>query len=435
MQANIKNALLMNGRRQHFSSNSPYNADTQKQYYARETKAFYQKNIQYGSNVVTAQVQGLDYQNFYEYQQKRIRVSNLIDPTTGNNLGADWQKMIIEDGNIDFLPRGAKVIFNGNVWLVVNPMNVQSVTGTSIIRRCNATWNHLDEYGNILSEPFVYGHGANDLATGNRVTEYMILMNGYQHGLMQLNPQTHGLHHNMRMILGSQCYAVRGVQNFAQEFSQDISSVHIQFFDLEAAEPLEELDDMENRVAEGKRFSWVILTEGAERMIAGTEQQLRATSVVNGGAPKQDLKMTYEWKSNNPEVLEVTPNGLATAKQNGTATVTCTLAENPTITAEMTIAVEEPEMESYIGWRSEPPKEIEQYNSATLTAVYYEYGAATKEPVKFTFSGAPEECYSAEVSGNNVTIMCLLADPAPLVVTATHEDGSTVSASVALRGW
>lgn len=433
MQKNIRNALLMDGGYRSFAGNSPYSQDTQTQYYADATKAFYQKNVQYGSNVVTAQVQGTDYTDFYAYKQLRIRVSNLIDPTTGQNLGSDWQRMIVEDANIDFLPRGAKVLFNGNVWLVVNPQNVQSVLGTSIIRRCNATWNHLDAYGNVLSEPFIYGHGGNDLATGNRVTEYMILMNMYQHSIMQLNPDTACVHHNMRMILGNQCYTVRGLQNFVQEFSTDQESTHIQYFDLEAAEPLA-MDDMERRVAGGKAFSWQISIDGADKMQVGNTQKFTAVSSVDGQDAAETLSPIYRWESSNENVVAITAEGEATAKTAGETVITCALDQNPNITAQMTLTVEEPVMDNYIGWRSEPPKTIEQYNSATLSAVVYEYGAATKEPVTFSFSGAYPESYSATVSANNVTIQCWLEDNEPLVVTATNGD-LQATATIQLRGW
>lgn len=433
MQNNIRNALLMDGGYRSFAGNNPYNQDTQTQYYANPTKAFYQQNIRYGSNVVTAHVQGTDYSDFYAYKTLRIRVSNLIDPTTGQNLNADWQRMIVEDGNIDFLPRGAKVVFNGNVWLVVNPSNVQSVLGTSIIRRCNATWNHIDAYGNVLSEPFVYGHGENDLATGNRVTEYMILMNMYQHSLMQLNPETESVHHNMRMILGNQCYTVRGLQNFVQEFTQDQQSTHIQFFDLDAAEPIE-IDDMENRVAGGKAFDWKIEVSGNVKMLDGSAQQLNAISVVNGKATSENLETSYTWTTTDDHIVHVTKEGAVTAKSVGTALITCTLDQNPNQKATITISVEEPVMENYIGWRTEPPESIEQYNSATLTAVVYEYGAATKDPVTFSFSGAHHESYSATVTANNVTIQCFMADDVPLVVTATSGE-LKAEATILLRGW
>ena len=135
----VRNALLnsANGYIGH-STNNPFSSDSQSQYYSNVTRAFYQDRLQYTSNMVIAQVQGIDYDDFYVFRPLRIRTAMVIDPTTGNNLGSDWQRIIAENTNIDFLPRGAKVVFNGSTWLVTNPQNVESVTGTSVIRRCNA---------------------------------------------------------------------------------------------------------------------------------------------------------------------------------------------------------------------------------------------------------------------------------------------------------
>ena len=251
MQKDIVNAVMLGSAfGPQYATNNPYNADTQTQYYAQRTKMFNAARLPWASNVVAAQVQGLNYEDFYAYSDVNIRTANLIDPTTGLNMGSDWQRIICLDVNIDFLPRGAKVAFNGNVWLVINPMNVQSITGTSVIRRCNALWNYLDENGEKQSEPFCYGQGAYDLATSDYVQEQMILMKGYQHCVMQLNPATGVLRQNYRMILGNQAYSVRGMQNFVLEFSQDPESAHIQYFDLQITEPLEN-DDMINKIAGG----------------------------------------------------------------------------------------------------------------------------------------------------------------------------------------
>jgi hypothetical protein len=214
MQKNIKTALLVNGGALSYKSNAPCTANTATQYFASETKAFVQEQAQWSSNMVSAQVQGIVYADFYTYYTVNIRVSALINPTTGTQLSDDWQRILIVGGNIDYLPRGAKVVFNGNTWIVTNPSNIQSVLGTAVVRKCTATWNHLDYYGNILSEPFCYGSGANDLSTANNYQENMVLLNAYQHACMQYSPETSELAQNLRIILGSQCYAVRGLQKY-----------------------------------------------------------------------------------------------------------------------------------------------------------------------------------------------------------------------------
>ena len=429
MQKGVKNAI-MNSHNGYisFATNHPYNGDSEKQYYADLTKAYYQENLQYASNVVMAQVQGVNYDDFYAFTPLRIRTAMVIDPTTGNNLGSDWQRVIVEDGSIDFLPRGAKVIFNGNTWLVSNPMNVESVLGTSVICRCNATWHYLDEYGNVQSEPFRYGQGAGELATTNDVKENMILMNGYQHSVMQYNPQTAVLHHNMRMILGNQAFTVRGLQNFVQEFTQDEDSVHIQYFELAKAEPLE-IDDMENRVADGKAFRWEIAIVGQEQMNLSEQQMLTAISMKNG--EETALETSYLWESSNDAVLSVNENGVVTSVGVGDAVVTCTLKQNPNLTQKMTITVQEGGELPSLVWDTPVPEALKQYQSATIRA---DVLGAEYVPVSYSLTGANPDCYKAEQENNNLTISCWYPSDKPLTVEATA-NGETLRAEIALEGW
>lgn len=429
VEKGIKNAII-NGRNGYisFGTNNPYAKDSQSQYYANTTKAYYAENMKYASNVVLAQVQGVDYDDFYTFTPLRIRTAMVIDPTTGNNLGSDWQRIAVENTNIDFLPRGAKVVFNGNTWLVTNPMNIESVLGTSVVRKCNATWHYLDEYGNVQSEPFCYGQGAGELATTNDVKENMILMNGYQHSVMQLNPDTQVLSHNMRMILGNQAFSVRGLQNFVQEFTEDEDSVHIQFFELAKEEPLV-IDDMENRVAGGKSFKWEIAIAGNEEMSEGSSQTLSAVSTVNGEPTA--LQTNYLWESSDESIATVTETGAVTAVSAGETVITCTLVQNPNHQSSITLTVLENDAVGSFDWATPVPESIVQYQSATISAAV---SGDENASVTYTFSGADKACYEAVQSGNAITITCWQASDIPLTVTAETGDKS-ITAVIRLEGW
>lgn len=428
MQKGIKNAII-NGRNGYitFSSNNPHGGDSAMQYYADTTKAYYESNLKYASNMVLAQVQGVNYNDFYRYTPVRLRTAMVIDPTTGNNLGSDWQRVIAENGNIDFLPRGAKVVFGGNTWLVTNPMNVESVTGTSIICRCNATWNHLDAYGNVKREPFRYGQGAGELATTDSVKENMILLSSYQHAVMQYNPDTAEIAHNMRMILGNQAFYVRGLQNFAMEFTEDESSVHIQYFDLAKTEPLE-IDDMERRVAGGKGFKWEMTVLGGAEMRTGGTQTLTVQNLLNG-EPVQ-LETSYAWESSDDTVAEITQDGVVVGKSAGEAAITCTLMQNTDVKAVLKIAVTDEQTKPKLTWRTAMPSAIAQYESITIEAGT----PGVDEAVTYTFDGPNETFYTAEADGNRLKITCWAASGTPLKVTAARGEES-ISAAFALEGW
>lgn len=435
MQTGIRNALLTAGKPYlQRGTNNPYNGDTQTQYFADASRAFARKNLRWSSNMVLAQVQGLDDNDFYAYKPLRIRTTMMIDPTTGKNLGSDWQKIMVENPKIDFLPLGAKVIFNGNTWLVVNPMNVQSITGTSVIRRCNAVWNHLDYYGNILHEPFCYGQGAGDLATGNSVKEGMILIDAYQHSVMQLNPETEEIMHNRRMILGHQAYTVRGVQDFAQEFTEDISSVHIQYFDLESAEPLA-IDDMENRVADGLSFQWKISLPEEVQMKAGQEETFAPASYRNGSS-EAESGVEYLWSSSDENILLVSAEGRVKAVQEGNASIVCSLKKNPYITAKMAVTAvsKEASIQASLEWITSIPEQLAKYDECTIEAAYYADGVKTEESITYSFSGPDDAAYSATQSGNIVQVKCWLPSIQPLVMTAECKN-IIKTVEIKLTGW
>ncbi len=435
VQTGIRNALLTAGKPYlQRGTNSPYNGDTQTQYFADASRAFARKNLRWSSNMVLAQVQGLDYNDFYAYKPLRIRTTMMIDPTTGKNLGSDWQKIMVENPKIDFLPLGAKVIFNGNTWLVVNPMNIQSITGTSVIRRCNAVWNHLDYYGNILHEPFCYGQGAGDLATGNSVKEGMILIDAYQHSVMQLNPETEEIMHNRRMILGHQAYSVRGVQDFAQEFTEDMGSAHIQYFDLESAEPLA-IDDMENRVADGLSFQWKISLPEDVQMKAGQEETFVPASYRNGSL-EAESGVEYLWSSSDENILLVGAEGRVKAVQEGNASIVCSLKKNPSITAKMAVTVvsKETSIPASLEWVTPVPEQLAKYNECTIEAAYYADGVKTEESITYSFSGPDDAAYSATQSGNIVQVKCWLPSTQPLVMTAECKN-IIKTVEIKLTGW
>ena len=435
VQTGIRNALLTAGKPYlQRGTNSPYNGDTQTQYFADASRAFARKNLRWSSNMVLAQVQGLDYNDFYAYKPLRIRTTMMIDPTTGKNLGSDWQKIMVENPKIDFLPLGAKVIFNGNTWLVVNPMNIQSITGTSVIRRCNAVWNHLDYYGNILHEPFCYGQGAGDLATGNSVKEGMILIDAYQHSVMQLNPETEEIMHNRRMILGHQAYSVRGVQDFAQEFTEDMGSAHIQYFDLESAEPLA-IDDMENRVADGLSFQWKISLPEDVQMKAGQEETFVPASYRNGSS-EAESGVEYLWSSSDENILLVGAEGHVKAVQEGNASIVCSLKKNTSIAAKMAVTVvsKETSIPASLEWVTPVPEQLAKYDECTIEAAYYADGVKTEESITYSFSGPDDAAYSATQIGNIVQVKCWLPSTQPLVMTAECKN-IIKTVEIKLTGW
>lgn len=202
LQNSIKNGLLTSSRLNNVVTNSPANTSPKYSKYNDEATAYYREYAPYASNVFEAEIQGIDYNDFYAWTKVHLRSSNVINPSTGENLSTSWQSILILDRKVDFIPIGAYVKYNNSVWIVYNPDNIASPTGNTIVIRCNTTYNTLDYYGNIVKTPMFFAKGT-VLASSPYYMELSATLDGYQHVIMQLNDVTEKITNNTRIILAS----------------------------------------------------------------------------------------------------------------------------------------------------------------------------------------------------------------------------------------
>lgn len=415
-----------------YGSNSPVDMGVATKYFNHETRTFYEKNAKWSNNLFNAQMQGLDYEDFYAFKPVKLRVSDAISSvSTGDHLKDDWKMIYVADVNIDFIPIGAYVIFGGNTWITVNPDNIAPLIGTSVVRRCNVVYNTFDYYGNVESVPFSW-HVGKAIATANYAETEMLLMDGYQHAAMQFNEISKNITHNTRILLGNQAYAVRGLVNFIREFTEDPKSVHYMRFDLEQTE-VNENDDIEKGVADGNSFSWIVSLSGKDTMPAGTEQVLSVTSVKNGSVvqPTEEYPVSYTWESDNPSVASVS-NGAVSAVSEGTATISAICDQNPDNKGSFVINVSAAAQTSFVSFTGYVPQIIEQYETATFQAAYFDNGIQTDAPITWSFD-REDGTFGYAIEGNTISIECI-APSAPIVLTATC-NGQSATATIELTGW
>lgn len=400
-----------------YGSNCNRNDGLFHQYYRDRSKEFFRQKIPYTSALFAAEIQGVDESDFYAWTPVKIRSSDLIDPTTGDHLTDDWQEIIVQNTNIDNIPVGAYVKFNDNIWIVVNPDDVGSVTGNTIVKRCNCTYNTLDYYGNVVKTPMSYAKGM-ALASQNDFKEYINLPGTYQHIVMQLNEATQGVHNNTRLILGGQSYFLTGVTNFIREHTLDPASAHIIRAECRLGES-NVYDDLVNEVANDSAFTWEIDISGSTNMAVGATQTLTAASLRNGKAPDEDHPFYYIWESSDPDIISVDEDGKLTALSEGISVISCYLSENTNIVATMDITSSQSLTGDYVEFVNDLPQDLQAYSSVSCEAAYFVDGVKQTDLVTYTFSGAPQNCYGTALTGNVLTITCYAPYNLPLVVTAT----------------
>lgn len=433
LKNNIKNGLLTTTRLNNVVTNSPANTSPKYSKYNDEATAYYHEYAPYASNVFDAEIQGLDYNDFYKWTKVHLRSSNVINPSTGENLSTSWQSILILDRKVDFIPIGAYVKYNNSIWIVYNPDNIASPTGNTIVIRCNTTYNTLDYYGNLVKTPMFLAKGT-VLASSPYYMEFSATLDGYQHVIMQLNEVTEKITNNTRIILGKSAFGMYGVSDFPEEFTGDPNSCHIFRADLRLQETIE-ADDLVNHVADAKYFSFTLDIGGNNTMIVGEPQTLSITARRNGDIVQSTTEnpITYVWTSSDETIATVDEYGVVTPVSVGSCVITCSIQQNTAITSTFSFSVEERAEQSYVDFVTPIPQELRAFDSVEIEAVYYENGSATDERIAYSLTNADEDSYSFDRIGNVLTINVWYPSDKPLIIWASC-NGYETSASITIVG-
>ena len=431
----IKNVAVTAGGIATGPRNTPERyGDRQRQFFDGETAAFIQKNAKYSGDFVTARVQGLDRNDPQEWTSARLRLADVVRPSAAiTRRFDDYKAVLFESAEIDYLPPGTKIETMGSVWLATNPQNVSSGSGTGIVQRCNAVWNHLDYYGNVIGEPIVVeNERANANDSDAQASNY--ITKGYFNVVCQYNDFTAQLDTNSRVILGKGAYRITGFADFQREFTEDAQSVRLLEFSLRYEEPNEELDDLENHVAEGKVFSWEIFIEGAPVLAPGMVSAFRAVSGRNKQlVDEAKTDVFYLWETSDARVASVDVHGDVTGVSEGTCSLRCSLAQNQNIWAEMELTVTADAANDRVAFLEEPPEDLRAHEECTISAAFFSGGEQTAEELKWTFGGAAAGSYATITGPRSATIYCYGYSEKPLTVTASHGD-SSASTEIRLEG-
>ena len=421
IEENAVNGMIVSGGLRTGIKNTPKQyADRQRQYFGEETARFVQNYARYGTDFVTARVQGLCPNAPDSWDTVRVRLAD-IAPGGVSTLRKldDYKILLFESASIDYIRPGSKLETMGSTWLVTNPQNLSGAVGETVVQRCNAVYNRLDWYGNVVSEP-VCLEKALAMANNSDMQDYALITQGYFNIRCQKNDATANLDTNSRMILGKGAYRLTGVTDFLQEFTGDYDSVRMMEFTARYEPPNAEIDDLARHVAGGKTFLWEILLRGEAELRTGQTMKLGVTNRRCGeyvtGTAEQPID--YFWRSSDEKVATVAADGTITGVGSGDVTVTCILAQNPEITAQYSLRVDAQGQTPEVIFTGNVPKTLCAFESVTLTAAYFDESGETDEAVTFSFSGADTAAYTADAAGNSVTITCWSGATQPLVVTA-----------------
>lgn len=436
-----------------YSISSPSNTptqykDRQHEYLNRRNKKFSQSRAYLSNDYVLADVQGLNTDDFYAWESRYIRFSDMAQTSSMTTRKTDdWKNVMFPDEDIDYFPSGAKIEAMGSTWLCVNPSNMASAYATAVVVRCNSAYNSYDYYGNIITEPIYVGTESIN-KTAPFVESYHInLMDGNVLITCQYNENTKRLGETKRLILGSKIYYITGYADYIQEFTGDRNSTHTITFTARVEEPTE-LDDMlETFVAGGKAESYSAVMNIPDMLKSGSGSTVINALFIHNEeevASTETYPLTWIFESSDESV--VTANAISGTTDRamiipvaaGTATIRATLKENPNIRINKEITVINGELAPYIEFSEYKDTTITQFTSESYKAVYHAgTGLRAIVNIDWTLTGADYDSdYSYEISEDTstITITCIHASTTPLLVTASH-GGASETITITLEGY
>lgn len=416
-------------------------ADKQFEYYADPTHLFKEKMLEYASDYIEALLQNWD--NGGAWETVYIRMADVVRPSAAIQRHFDEYKMILpRDPSINYLQPGTKLQAMGSYWIVVNPVNISGGDGAGIVRRCNTVWNHLDWYGNVVSEPIVVENDRANASSPDAQTDQRIAT-GYYNVICQYNDFTRQINDNTRLILGSKAYQVTGYGDFDQEFTGDYDTRRLLYFSIRVLTQNDAADDMENHVAGGKAFSMTATASAQSNIAIGATRYVKVRTFRNGvqvDPYNSEHPFSYTYTSSNPLVASVTTGtGQVRGISAGTATITATMVQNPSVTASVTVTVQA--LMTCVYFTTPVPSSLDAYQSVEIVATYVNGQGAVVNPNMFEweFSGAEEGSYGVVLSGNRhntATITCYRYSETPLNVTVNTSPGDyKASAEIQLNGF
>lgn len=412
--------------------------DRQHQYMAERRSLYDEARDYLATDFVKARVQGLNPDDFYEWTETYIRLSDVSTQSVtafDSKQYDDFKEIMFRSRAIDYIPVGAYVETMGSMWMVVNPGNMSSPVANAVVARCRAHWSFYDAYGNIKWEPLVIDRRTM-LSNRNESPENLVLMEGYFNIKCQKNENTIKLKDNQRIILGSYAYHITGFTDFFEEFTGDDDSAHVINITARREEP-EDHDDLVNHIADGLLYRWDAKIYGDQDVAVGEQIHVSASMVINGveAPPTYDAPQTWTFTTSNWEIAMVDNDGNVTGFAEGECRITAHLTENPNLEAGMIVTVTAAG-ESGVRFVGVVPPRLRQYSTIVLEAVYAENGVDTEDAVEWTFSGPAKSEYTAKVTedGRHCEITCNSPTTVPLAVKIS-KDEYNASASIALEGY
>lgn len=340
------------------------------------------------------------------YQNVDVRVNDVVNPTTGDNVEDDYKKILFQelDHSVD-LARMYR--FDSNYWITINVDKIKTLFQTVLIKRCNNVLRWIDEETGALYEvPCSIAYLIKENRDYSTAGSAVVVPSGMIECLFQVNSMSSKIKPNQRFLFGNQlnwtAYRVEGggINNFNNQQTTDNDSAALGRLSLATDYVNKQTDDIINGIANAYDNVYTIsLSQTSISGQASQTVQLLATVLLNG----ETVSRNITWTSSNTSIATVSSSGLVTFVATGTATITAKLENNSTVTTTCTATVVGSPVDNYVVIASPDKNYVLESQEQTWSVYLYKNG--TQQSDAFIFSldsnGIPSSNYTYTVLDSN----------------------------------
>jgi len=373
------------------------------------------------------------------YQNIDVRVTPVINLSTGEKRSDDWKQLIF-DPYETFVPTiGSMFYFDDNFWLCVFTDNIKSTLLNIIIRRCNEQLRWISDNGIYYAEPICVDYditGTRDLLR----QDDLALPQGYCDCFLQLNERTELVQPNQRFLFGRPkqrvCWKLfgNGIMNSQNQQTLTDTTARLMTLTMGGYQYNTQTDNLELGVADYYKNIYTInLSSSSISGNVGETYQLGATLLMNNMPTTGSL--TYSISSSS--IATISTSGLLTLSSSGSTIATAYMGGNPTVSASALVSVTASGTTTN-EIRVTPSDNVEILEGDTQVFTTYLYTNGVQQADVFTFapvnSNVPTDHYILTPSSNGFSLQNIERYlDLPLLITATS-GSHTKQISITLNG-
>jgi len=341
-----------------------------------------------------------------QYQNVDVRVNNVVNPTTSDNVEDDFKKLIFADLDHS-VNLGRMYYFDNNYWITVNVDKIKTLSQTVLIRRCNNTLRWIDEQtGAYYQVPCAIGYLIKENRDYSTAGSAMVVPSGMIDCFYQINSKTNKIKPNQRFLFGNQnnwtAYRVEGggINNFQNTETINNSSASLGRYSMAVDFTNTSNDDLVNGIANYYDNTYVITLDKSSVSGDPTQSvQLYANVTLNG----QSVTRNIMWSTSNTSIATVSSSGLVTFVANGTCVITASLENNTSVSDTCNVTVSGTPTDTYQVVISPETNYILEGLEKTYSVYLYKNNVQQADAFVFTLdsNSVPASYYTYTVLGDN----------------------------------